>query len=196
MRRLSPVWTALLCALLFASPGAGSAEMYRWVDAEGKVHYSDQPPPPSVKKFEPKKRLSDKEDASRMPYALQLAAKNFPVTLFATDCGAGCTQARQLLARRGIPYTEVDAADPAGVEQLKKLTGGSPVVPVLRIGQQVLKGFEEGQWNSELDVAGYPATAVMKVAPKRPQPKPAAPAPPAAPETQREPAPASQEGER
>lgn len=28
--------------LLYAAPAA--AEMYRWVDAQGKVHYSDQPP--------------------------------------------------------------------------------------------------------------------------------------------------------
>ncbi|HZP92540.1 MAG TPA: glutaredoxin family protein [Burkholderiales bacterium] len=195
MRKTPPVWIALLCVPLFASQETESAEMYRWVDAEGKVHYSDQPPPPSVKKVEPKKRLSDKQDAPQMPYELQRATKNFPVTLFVTECGAGCTQARQLLAKRGVPYTEIDAADPAALEQLKTLTGGSPVVPVLRIGQQVLKGFEEGQWNAALDTAGYPATALIKVTPERPQPKPAAPATPAAPEPQGEPAPASREGE-
>lgn len=26
-----------------------SAELYKWTDAEGKVHFSDQPPPPEVK---------------------------------------------------------------------------------------------------------------------------------------------------
>ncbi len=30
--------------LLLTPPGAG-AELYRWVDAQGKVHYSDSPPP-------------------------------------------------------------------------------------------------------------------------------------------------------
>ncbi|MDP1683491.1 MAG: DUF4124 domain-containing protein [Burkholderiales bacterium] len=33
----------VLTALLFYAVPA-SAEMYRWVDAQGKVHYSDQPP--------------------------------------------------------------------------------------------------------------------------------------------------------
>jgi len=28
---------------------AASAEMYRWVDAQGKVHYSDSPPPAGAK---------------------------------------------------------------------------------------------------------------------------------------------------
>jgi len=33
---------ALTTLLLLVAPA--SAEMYRWVDAQGKVHYSDQPP--------------------------------------------------------------------------------------------------------------------------------------------------------
>jgi hypothetical protein len=40
--------TLALC--LLALPAA--AEMYKWTDEHGKVHYSDQPPPPSAKKSE------------------------------------------------------------------------------------------------------------------------------------------------
>lgn len=39
--------TALACGCLQAMPALG--ELYKWTDAEGKVHYSDQPPPPNVK---------------------------------------------------------------------------------------------------------------------------------------------------
>jgi len=39
--------TALACGCLLATPALG--ELYKWTDAEGKVHYSDQPPPPNVK---------------------------------------------------------------------------------------------------------------------------------------------------
>jgi hypothetical protein len=34
----------LLCALLIAWSGMASAVVYKWVDAQGKVHYGDQPP--------------------------------------------------------------------------------------------------------------------------------------------------------
>ncbi len=34
---------ALIAVALLAS-GAGAAEIYRWVDAEGKVHFADSPP--------------------------------------------------------------------------------------------------------------------------------------------------------
>ena len=28
------------------------AKTYKWVDTDGKIHYSDQPPPASIKKVE------------------------------------------------------------------------------------------------------------------------------------------------
>ena len=39
--------TMLACGCLVAMPVL--SETYKWTDAEGKVHYSDQPPPPNVK---------------------------------------------------------------------------------------------------------------------------------------------------
>ena len=47
----TPAFPALsLVALgLLALAVPASADLYKWVDAEGKVHYSDQPPPPNAK---------------------------------------------------------------------------------------------------------------------------------------------------
>jgi hypothetical protein len=39
--------TTLVCGCLLAMPAL--CELYKWTDAQGKVHYSDQPPPPNVK---------------------------------------------------------------------------------------------------------------------------------------------------
>lgn len=39
----------LAIGLLLAFAAAASAQMYRWVDKDGGVRYSDQPPPPGVK---------------------------------------------------------------------------------------------------------------------------------------------------
>lgn len=38
---MNRLWILLLLAL----PLGASAELYRWVDAQGRVHYSDSPPP-------------------------------------------------------------------------------------------------------------------------------------------------------
>ncbi|MGH8730767.1 MAG: DUF4124 domain-containing protein [Burkholderiales bacterium] len=39
--------TTLACGCLLVMPALG--DLYKWTDAEGKVHYSDRPPPPNVK---------------------------------------------------------------------------------------------------------------------------------------------------
>ena len=171
----------MLFSILMLACVCAQADLYRWVDAEGKVHYSDQPPPASVKQVEKKKAAGGKASEAPLPYVLQQAVKNFPVTLYSSPCGNACTQAHELLAKRGIPYTEMDATDVTVHPELKKLTGGTVEVPVLKVGRNTVKGYEEGQWNTALDAAGYPQTAVIPPRPHtRPAPKPAATAPPAA----------------
>ena len=38
----------LLCGLALALSGVQAGELYKWTDAQGKVHFSDKPPKPSV----------------------------------------------------------------------------------------------------------------------------------------------------
>ena len=44
-----------LATLALALALAGAQAVYRWVDKNGKVHYSDQPPPEEVKNVQQKK---------------------------------------------------------------------------------------------------------------------------------------------
>ena len=122
-------------------------------------------------------------DDTQLPYATQLAAQRNPVTIFVgPDCGDPCSRGRDLLTRRGVPYTERDAQNnPADQEALKKLVGGLDV-PTLVIGQRPTKGYEEDMWQAALDSAGYPRTRLPGQAPLRQNaPAPAKPAEPAAP---------------
>jgi glutaredoxin len=150
----------LICALLLSAGASQAGNLYRWVDSNGTVHYSDQPPPPSVKKVEEKKFGANVIEGSSS-YELQQAVKNFPVTLYATDCGAACNKARQLLHKHGVPFDEKNPnQQPESAEALKKIAG-ELMVPVLVVGSsQTLKGFEENAWNSALDAAGYPRTSI------------------------------------
>jgi len=101
-----------------------------------------------------------------------MAAKNFPVTLYTTDCGDACTKARSLLAKRGIPFSEKNAQQPDDQEELSKLLGGQLEVPVLKVGNNVVRGYEESQWHSALDIAGYPKSAGATPPPPAPKPEP------------------------
>ena len=159
-------WIPVLVAALVAMPAG--AELYKWVDADGNVHYTDTPPPSNAKKSE-RKKIVDKPSAPTVSYSVQQAMKNHPVTLYTYDCGDGCAKANALLTKRGIPFTSKDPLDPATREEMKKATGGDEVAPVLLVGKRTLKGFEEGAWNGALDSAGYPSSAVGPV--------PAVPAP-------------------
>jgi len=123
-------------AILVAAP-LGAAQLYRWVDEKGNVEWRDTPPPPTAKKVESRKVGGGTVPAAELPYSVQVAMKNFPVTLWATDCGDSCNRARAHLARRGVPYEEKDPRN--DFENFKKLSGGSEV-PVLFVGITRLKG--------------------------------------------------------
>jgi glutaredoxin len=108
---------------------------------------------------------------------VQLAAKNYPVTLYtAPDCEP-CGAARALLNQRGVPFREVSVIGEQESAQLRQAVG-SLSVPSLVVGTSTQKGFEQADYHSMLDVAGYPRTGIL---PSRSQAEPkAASAKPAA----------------
>jgi len=163
----------LLLAVLGASSAA--AQQYRWVDEKGRVHYSDTPPPASAKGAQ-KKNLKGNAVGQQPNFELSQAMKSSPVTLYShPDCTEHCQMAREILNRRGIPFTEVSATDEAKLAQLKRVSGGMKV-PVLVVGAQVETSVSADAFNQALDLAGYPKAGV---APARSQSAPPAPKPPA-----------------
>lgn len=150
---------ALAAALLAAFAAQAQTSVYRWVDKDGKVHFSDTPPAEDAKDLKQKQMGGGGADDSQLPYATQMAMRRNPVTFYSGNaCGDLCDSARNLLSSRGIPFSERNAeANPADGEALRKLVGELRV-PVLVIGQNTLKGYEESTWQSALDSAGYPRT--------------------------------------
>ena len=172
---------SVLAAALASAFVAQAQTVYRWTDKDGKVHFSDQAPPPDAKDATQRRVGGASAEDTQLPYATQLAAQRNPVTLFTgAACGEPCDKGRELLTKRGIPYTERDAQNnPEDQEALKKLIGTLDV-PVLLVGSSQMKGYEESMWQSSLDTAGYPRTRLPGQAPLRRTP-PAAPAKPAEP---------------
>lgn len=182
-----------LAIALAAMAGATHAQtMYRYQDANGRVVYSDQPPPPSAKNVQPKQLPENVIEIDQVPFATRDAAARFPVTLYTFDCDV-CKEAQALLAKRGVPFTTVIVTEAKGGAQLKALTGQQSA-PVLQIGdKQVLQGYNEVRWEASLDDAGYPKSGpparqpAARAAPPAPTPAAtpasagAAPAPSATP---------------
>ena len=168
-----------VCAFAMLAMSLHAAQLYRWVDDKGNVEWRDTPPPTTAKKVEQRTISVSTIPTSDLPYSLQLAVKNFPVTLWATDCGQLCDRARAHLKRRGVPYA--DRNPQSDFDGFKKASNGGGEVPLLLVGTTRLKGYHEGEWDSALDIAGYPKTAVTTAglatkfsaaAPKQPASKP------------------------
>jgi hypothetical protein len=157
----------LVLALALAVNLAAAAQLYRWVDEKGNVEWRDTPPPPHAKKVEQRNMSGNTIETSTLPYSVQQAVKNFPVTLWAFDCGDPCDRARAHLQKRGVPHVERNAQKEA--DALKSLTG-TLEVPVLLVGSRPLKGYLESDWDAALDSAGYPKTPPPGVKLKRQAP--------------------------
>jgi glutaredoxin len=176
---------AFLCAIalaVFAAIAAAQQQVYRYVDKDGRVIYSDRAPPPDSKEIQAKRLSPNFIENNDVPIATQQAAQRFPVTLYTFACGEVCQNAEALLNRRGVPYTTVNVEDQKGAEQLMKLTGAQQA-PVLQVGDKLIaKGFNESRWTTMLDDAGYPKSPPRRTAAKVAEstPAPAAPAAPAA----------------
>ena len=149
-----------LAIALFSAAQASSQTTYRWIDpASGGTVISDLPPPTGAKLLG-QDRARDSAPTTQIPYATRQAAEKFPVTLYTSlDCGDGCKQAHDLLAQRGIPFTEKTVKTQDEIDALSKQQGKAASVPSLIVGRQSLIGFEATAWNDLFDLAGYPKTA-------------------------------------
>jgi glutaredoxin len=170
MSRPVPIFIAAALASLFAA--AAAAQTYRWVDKDGKVNYSNTPPPAAAKNMQTRTATPSVVESGQQPYAVQQAVKNFPVVLFThPDCKELCAEGRNLLAGRGVPFREVAAVDEKSQAELKQATGDTQV-PVLMVGKQASRGYDGEMWNAALDAAGYPKAGSTAAQAR----KPAAPA--------------------
>ncbi len=148
----------LVAFSLLAFALTASAQLYRWTDDSGKVHYTDTPPPASAKNVQKKSsaRPGGTEAAAQQPYALQQAVKNYPVTIYTSkDCGNPCKKGLDFLSKRGVPFTESVVSTQKEIDEVKKLSGADKV-PVLVVGIVIKSEFEEQAWGEALDTAGYP----------------------------------------
>lgn len=158
----------LLCA------ASVHAQLYKWVGTDGKVNYTDTPPPPSATKVE-KRSVAAGSSESELPYELSEAAKGNPVTLFTTANCVPCDDGRKLLNKRGVPFTEKTVSSNDDIAQMRE-AGGDTQLPFLTIGRNKQRGFEADTWNNALTAAGYPESSRLPKDYHNPQAEPATPA--------------------
>ena len=175
------VVSALISGLVWAGVAAPAWAQYKVVGPDGRVTYTDRPPVDR-----PSQAVKSSGTAAGnvdLPYALRNVVARYPVTLYTgTNC-APCDAGRNLLKSRGIPFTEktVNTSDDVRALQSRE---GTNQVPVIRIGSKQIAGYEQGEWTSYLDAAGYPSQSALPPTYRQPAATPLAPA--AAPKTEPE----------
>jgi len=171
---MTPRISLLICitAALAASAAMAQTTLYRWVDKDGTVQFTEFPPPKDAKNVTEKTmRGGGPSTEEQIPYATRMAAQRSPVTLYtSSDCGDYCSQGRALLSKRGVPFAEKNAQASQEAQDALMKIAGSLSVPFLVIGSSNVRGFDEDGWNSALDRAGYARTR-LPGQPGPPEPK-------------------------
>ncbi|MFC3685883.1 glutaredoxin family protein [Hydrogenophaga luteola] len=169
---------ALISALI--APLASAQGVYRIVGPDGKVTYSDQPPPAATN-ARPVGAAASSAGSSTptLPTEVRQAAGRYPVTLYSgADC-APCDSGRNFLSARGIPFAEKTVNSSDDVAAFKRLSGATSL-PLLTIGGQQLKGYSATEWGQYLDAAGYPKKSTLPPSYRREAATPLVEAKPAA----------------
>lgn len=169
-------------AASLASPLLQAQQVYRIIGPDGKVTFSDRPPPPSAsnaKVSETTASAAGGEAFAGLPYELRQVTLKYPVVLYTADNCAPCGAGRSLLTSRGVPFSEKTVTTAADSGALQRLSGETSL-PFLTIGSQQLKGFSDAEWTQFLNAAGYPKSSALPSNYRPPAPAPlvaVAPAP-------------------
>ncbi|UUZ63409.1 glutaredoxin family protein [Polaromonas sp. P1-6] len=148
-------------------------QVYRIVGPDGKVTFSDQPPPAASNgKVSATNASAGGGTASAgLPFELRQVATKYPVTLYVSDNCGPCGAGRSMLTSRGIPFSEKTVTTHEDTQALQRLSGDNSL-PFLTIGSQQLKGFSDTEWTQFLNAAGYPPSSVLPASYRRPEPTP------------------------
>jgi glutaredoxin len=160
-------WKALAAlSLLLAgvSQSAWAQQIYRIVGSNGRVTFTDVPPPGATSN----KNVSvvgnflipGTVNTGGLPFELQQIVLKFPVVLYTANNCAVCTQGRNHLVGRGIPFAEKTVTTPEEIEAFLKFSGDSPM-PYLTIGKESIKGYIEADWSTYLTAAAYPQSSQL-----------------------------------
>lgn len=129
--------TLILLALFLAWPA--SAGVYKWTDAQGRVQYSDSPPPAARATQLRLQTYTGPVEVSRAIGA------DSGVTIYTTEWCGVCQRAKAFFKQNGVPFREWDVEKTEyGAIKFKQLGGSG--VPVITVGAEKMMGFDAGRF--------------------------------------------------
>jgi glutaredoxin len=136
-----------LAAMAMAMAIPAAAQVYKWTDPSGKVHYGDRPPVDSkneqlkmpVTSYTGPVKVSDW--AAIIRRKPPPTARAHALTLYSASWCVHCKRARAYFVAHRIRFNEVDVeATEAGRQEFADLGGGG--VPLILAGGLGIRGFD------------------------------------------------------
>lgn len=146
MRRLRYFFVACCLATLFAAVPA-QAELYKWTDAEGNVHYGDSLPENAQnQKIEGSLSTIGSRELGEVDFGSSAdGAKKKKVVIYTTEWCGVCKRAKRYFKANAIPYSEYDVEKSAkGKADYRRMNGSG--VPIILVDKQRMNGFSEGRF--------------------------------------------------
>lgn len=154
---MNPLALLATCLVLAFSAGA---QVYKWTDSNGNVHYGDAPPQDAktsqvkvdaVSSYEGPPQVDNWAAVIRSPAGQSSLARpdSKTLTTYSTTWCGFCKNARAYLTAKKIPYREVDIeASKANNDQFKQFGGQG--IPMFILGERRMRGFNEEKMESFL----------------------------------------------
>lgn len=134
------IWAYTIFLLVLCLPVAqmAFADIYRWTDENGRVHFSDRDP--ENQQTEPVEvKINVYQSVS---YDTSIFDTGPEVVMYATSWCAYCKSARRYFQANNIPFTEYDIEEnPQAKARYDKM--GATGVPVILVGNKRMNGFSE-----------------------------------------------------
>jgi len=152
--------TTLLMLFALSLPQQLNAELYKWTDELGRIHFTDTPPEGAKAKpidigplntYDSPSESSIKDTLSR---PTGVTARKPKVILYSTTWCGYCKKVRKWLRQKKIAFSEYDTEkSERGRRDYKKMNGRG--VPIVKVGKQRVNGFSPGRLTQLLRKAGY-----------------------------------------
>lgn len=138
---------SMLAILLCIAMPQASAEIYKWVDDKGNIHFSDSRP-----KTHAAERVVVKPNTynsvSVEPFDTttnKATAGKARVVMYSTEWCGVCKSAKRYMQTNNIPFKEYDVEKSRkGKADFARLNGSG--VPILLIGDKRMNGFSPGRF--------------------------------------------------
>jgi len=161
------VFVPLTIVMLLTPQWAAAGKLYKWVDENGNVTYQDSPPPEGSEYSERSvEGVAGAGEPEELDPAEQLAAatERSPILMYSiSDCD-GCELYRSFFQRHGIPFREKDVEDNIATQTELKARAGRLEVPIVLVGEKVLRGYNRALLENVLETAGFPPLAGIQPA--------------------------------